>query len=70
MIVAEDDTWSEKANWNLKRKGITDSQLGKILVKISVIHFLARTIADTKINLYSCPLYKTMDRVGTLSLTE
>ena len=39
IIVAEDDIcvsglFLERANWNLKRKGIADSLLGKILVKI------------------------------------
>ena len=34
-----------------------------------MIHFLPKMIADTKNNLYPCPLYKTMERAGTLSTT-
>ena len=59
----------EGANWDLKRKGIADSLPGKMFVEMPMIHFLPKTMADTKNNLYSCPLYKTMDRAGTLSTT-
>ena len=34
-----------------------------------MIHFIPKEFNDFKGNLYSCPLYKTVDRAGTLSTT-
>lgn len=59
----------EGANWDLKRKGIADSLPGKMFVEMPMIHFLPKNIIETKNNLYPCPLYKTVERAGTLSTT-
>ena len=59
----------EGAHWDLKRKSIVDSIKGQTFYEMPLIHFIPKENEDFKGNLYSCPLYKTLERVGTLSTT-
>ncbi len=59
----------EGAHWDIKRKSVVDSISNEMFFKMPIIHFIPRESNDFRGNLYSCPLYKTMLRAGTLSTT-
>lgn len=59
----------EGANWDIKRKNIVDATSNDLFYEMPVIHFYPKTSNDFKGNQYSCPLYKTLSRAGTLSTT-
>jgi dynein heavy chain len=59
----------EAASWDRKRRLIVDQQPNELTCAMPLIGFIPKESPDTKGNLYSCPLYKTMNRAGTLSTT-
>jgi hypothetical protein len=59
----------EGADWDKRRKMLIEQTPGKMHYSMPLIHFLPSEKAENKGNWYSCPLYKTPDRQGTLNST-
>lgn len=55
--------------WDKKRKALVDQPPNQRFYKMPYIHFIPKEQNDFKGNIYSCPLYKTLVRAGTLSTT-
>ena len=59
----------EGADWDKRRKLLIEQASGSMNYSMPLIHFLPSEKAENKGNWYSCPLYKTPDRQGTLNST-
>lgn len=55
--------------WDKKRKALVDQPPNQRFYKMPYIHFIPKEQNDFRGNMYSCPLYKTLVRAGTLSTT-
>ena len=59
----------EGASWDKKRRLVVDQQPNDLYYAMPLIAFIPKENTDVKGNSYSCPLYKTLNRAGTLSTT-
>jgi dynein heavy chain len=58
------------ARWDATRKIVDDSQIGVTIVEFPVVWLEPVLEEDLKLDkTFSCPLYKTSERAGTLSTT-
>jgi len=58
------------ARWDATRKIVDDSQLGVTIIEFPVVWLEPVLEEDLKLDkTFSCPLYKTSERAGTLSTT-
>lgn len=59
----------EGASLDKKRKVIIDQAPNELYYSMPLIHFIPKESNDAKGHIYACPLYKTLNRAGTLSTT-
>ena len=55
--------------WDYEQMSLADQEPGVIHVKAPVVHFVPSKTYRAGEGTYSCPLYKTSVRAGTLSTT-
>lgn len=59
----------EGASLDKKRKVLVDQSPNELFFTMPIIHFIPKEFNDLRGAYYQCPLYKTLQRAGTLSTT-
>ena len=67
--VAVSGLFMEGARWDREKKSIQDSFPMEMYSNMPLIRFIPTQTVPGKDKLYTCPLYKTSARAGTLSTT-